>query len=210
MPYRLIFVGCCLLGLSELIRHLPTFSGWDMNLLDWMHTNRMPLLDSLATWLSYLGGMPFVLLFSLFWAIQLVCDKKYNTALFLGLAILSSSVIGWLLKWWIARPRPPEMYHLVNNYGDSFPSVHSVYAATLATCAVLIFHRHRYRRYIMLIAMIWLVLMGISRIYAGVHYPTDVLAGWSIGFIWISLLWLWFSPGSLSKNELILDKNLKR
>lgn len=210
MPYRLICVGCCLLGLSELIRHIPAFSGWDMTMIEWMRAYRTPQLDTLAIWLSSLGSMPFVLVFSLFWAVQQVCYKKYITALFISLAILSSSVIGWLLKWWIARPRPPEMYHLVNNYGDSFPSVHSVYAATLATCAVLIFYRHRYRLPIITLAVCWLVLMGISRIYAGVHYPTDVLAGWSIGFIWISLLWLWFNPSSSGKNELILDKNLKR
>lgn len=110
--------------------------------------------------------------------------------------------MGWLLKWWIARPRPQEMYHLVNSYGDSFPSVHSVYAATFACLAILIFDKHRSRAYIIWFAVLWLLLMGTSRVYLGVHYPTDVLAGWSIGLIWISLLWLGLRPQQFRQKQI--------
>ncbi len=58
-----------------------------------------------------------------------------------------------------------------------------------------------------MVSCFWLLSMGLSRVYAGVHYPTDVLAGWSIGFIWISLLWLW-KQSKLNNNKLFLDKAL--
>ncbi len=199
MPYRLICTGFGLLILSELIRHSSTFYHWDFVVVKWMSHYRIPLLNALATLFSQLGVMFFIFFMSLLWCLQQARQKKYALALFISLGVIGSSVIGWLLKWWIARPRPQEMYHLVNSYGDSFPSIHSIYAATLASLAILVFRQHRYRTYIIGLAIFWLVLMGISRVYAGVHYPSDVLAGWSIGFIWISLLWLWLRPGSLGK-----------
>lgn len=107
----------------------------------------------------------------------------------------------------IDRPRPLEFYHLVQSYGASFPSGHSLYAATLASLALLLCQQHRYRLFVILIATLWIMVMGISRVYLGVHYPTDVLSGWGIGLIWTSLLWLWLYQSNFN-NNLFLDQNL--
>ncbi|WP_150113861.1 phosphatase PAP2 family protein, partial [Acinetobacter baumannii] len=66
-------------------------------------------------------------------------------------------------------------------------------------------HKHNINSpYIVLISCLWFVCMGLSRIYAGVHFPTDVLAGWGIGFIWIALLWLWLlqTQSRLSRKQI--------
>ncbi len=71
---------------------------------------------------------------------------------------------------------------------------------------IMLCHKHNINSpYIVLISCLWFVCMGLSRIYAGVHFPTDVLAGWGIGFIWIALLWLWLlqTQSRLSKNKYI-------
>ncbi|EMQ4152348.1 phosphatase PAP2 family protein, partial [Acinetobacter baumannii] len=90
--------------------------------------------------------------------------------------------------------------------GASFPSAHSVYASTLACLAmIMLCHKHNINSpYIVLISCLWFVCMGLSRIYAGVHFPTDVLAGWGIGFIWIALLWLWLlqTQSRLSRKQI--------
>ncbi len=68
--------------------------------------------------------------------------------------------------------------------------VHSMYAATLACLAIFLSRPFPAHRYVVCIALLWMLMMGISRVYLGVHFPSDVLAGWSISIIWISLLYI--------------------
>ncbi|ENZ0764474.1 phosphatase PAP2 family protein, partial [Acinetobacter baumannii] len=69
--------------------------------------------------------------------------KKYITVIFISLGVIGSITMGWLLKWCVNRPRPPEAYHIVESYGASFPSAHSVYASTLACLAmIMLCHKH--------------------------------------------------------------------
>ena len=110
--------------------------------------------------------------------------------IFLGL--LGSSAIAWLLKFWFNRPRPELALQMVETYGASFPSAHSIYAATLSCLIMLIYHKHAQAKKIIFLACFWFIFMGTCRIYLAAHYPSDVLAGWSIAFIWIGLLWLAF------------------
>ncbi|EFF81723.1 PAP2 family protein, partial [Acinetobacter haemolyticus ATCC 19194] len=136
--------------------------------------------------------------------------KNYKSLVFIALSVIGSIAIGWLLKWGIDRPRPLEFYHLVQSYGASFPSGHSLYAATLASLALLLCQQHRYRLFVILIATLWIMVMGISRVYLGVHYPTDVLSGWGIGLIWTSLLWLWLYQSNFNNNLFFRSKSKLR
>ncbi|ENX39369.1 hypothetical protein F887_02860 [Acinetobacter sp. NIPH 2100] len=165
-------------------------------------------LNHVTILLSRLGGMPFLLFLTTFLCIYQIWMKNYKNVTFISLSVGGSIVIGWLLKWSIDRPRPLEFYHLVQSYGASFPSAHSLYAAILASLAMLLCRQHKHRNSVVLVSTLWFIAMGISRVYAGVHYPTDVLAGWGIGLIWTSLLWFWLFQSNFS-NNLFLDKKSK-
>ena len=167
-------------------------------------------LNQVTILLSRLGGMPFLLFLTTFLCIYQTWIKNYKNAIFIALSVGGSIVIGWLLKWGIDRPRPLEFYHLIQSYGASFPSAHSLYAATLASMFMLLYSAHKYRNSIILVSTLWFVFMGISRVYAGVHYPTDVLAGWGIGLIWTSLLWFWLYQGNFSNNVFLDNKSKLR
>lgn len=208
MPYWFLLLACAGLFCSSLVFVLPALQSWDTALVIELSQWRSEGLNGIASLLSVMGSSVCVIFFGLVWCLQLAYDKKYTTTIFVSAGIIGSSVLVWLLKWWIDRPRPLEIYHLVQNYGSSFPSAHSAYAASLAGLVLLVFYKHRYYRWIFFMANSWWLGMGISRIYLGVHYPTDVLAGWSMGFIWISLLWLGFGNYKPGKNNLFLDKNL--
>src|SRR5207245_2521008 len=98
------------------------------------------------------------------------------------------------LKWWFGRKRPEIVPHLVNVGSASFPSGHSMLALvtylTLGALLARFVARRRSRTYCVAVSLLLALLVGLSRVYLGVHYPTDVLAGWSAGLAWALPCWL--------------------
>ncbi len=201
MSYLYIWIGCIFFIFSGIGIFLSPIQQLDFMLVDWFFSHRTATLNTIALFLSKIGGMPFVLFFSLLWCFYLAWHKKYHHAVFISLGIGGSIVIGWLLKFAVNRPRPSNLYQLVESYGASFPSAHSLYAATLACLMILIFQTHPFQRFIVCFAVLWALVMGLSRIYLGVHYPTDVLAGWGMSLILVPALRLWLSHRRLGKTN---------
>ena len=210
MPHLLLCIGCFFLGLGVFGLVCFDTSTLDLLCVQALFEQRSFVLNQVTILLSRLGGMPFLLFLTTFLCIYQTWIKNYKNAIFIALSVGGSIVIGWLLKWGIDRPRPLEFYHLIQSYGASFPSAHSLYAATLASMFMLLYSAHKYRNSIILVSTLWFVFMGISRVYAGVHYPTDVLAGWGIGLIWTSLLWFWLYQGNFSNNVFLDNKSKLR
>lgn len=114
--------------------------------------------------------------------------------------VLGSTLSGWavtaVLKALFARERPTVVPHLAEVYTSSFPSGHSMMSAvvylTMGALLAQLSSKKRQKAYCLIVAGILTVLVGLSRVYLGVHYPTDVLAGWAAGLVWASLCWLFF------------------
>ncbi len=102
--------------------------------------------------------------------------------------------MSFLLKAAFDRPRPELVPHLMRAYFSSFPSGHSMMSAvvygTLGSLLSSLVTRRRLKFYFLAVAALVAGLVGVSRVYLGVHYPTDVLAGWSAGLAWSTLCWL--------------------
>jgi undecaprenyl-diphosphatase len=92
------------------------------------------------------------------------------------------------------RPRPELVSHLVEVQTSSFPSGHATLSAVVyLTIGALLAREQKSRRtrlYVMTVAILMALLIGCSRVYLGVHWPTDVLAGWAIGSGWAMLCWI--------------------
>jgi len=115
-------------------------------------------------------------------------EHKYRVALLLIVSIGTGILLSFLLKNGFDRPRPELVPHESYVYTSSFPSGHSMMSAivylTLATFLAQVQQRKRVKAYIFSIALIITISVGVSRIYLGVHWPSDVVAGWLAGIFW--------------------------
>lgn len=143
--------------------------------------------------ITSLGGATFVTLTTLIVAVYLLLQKKRRSLMLVLLATLGGGLLESVLKTLIARQRPGPLFQLMPEYSHSFPSGHSMMSAvvylSLAVLLARIQKRRAIRIYVIIVALFLTFIIGVSRIYLGVHYPTDVLAGWSLGLAWASFVW---------------------
>ena len=124
----------------------------------------------------------------------LLLQTRVRTALFVAITWLSGELLNTAMKHAFNRPRPTIVPHLREAFSTSFPSGHAMESAivylTLGTILMRVAESRVTKVYCLGIAILLTVLVGASRVYLGVHYPTDVLGGWIIGFVWASICWL--------------------
>lgn len=138
-----------------------------------------------------LGGVSLLTLITGLAAGYLLARRKLRTAAFLTFAVLSGAALSTLLKVGFVRPRPDLVAHLVDVHTASFPSGHAMNSAiTYLTLSALLARSEKDRRvriYLLSVGIGLTILIGLSRVYLGVHWPTDVVAGWCVGGAWAIL-----------------------
>ena len=157
--------------------------------------------------ISALGGYTLQWLFGTAGIAWLIAAGKRAEAGGIAVSLIGSSVIDGLLKSWIARPRPELVPHLVQVTNASFPSGHAmISSAVYLTLALMLaegIERDGWQGRAARVAVVAFfsslaVLIGMSRVYLGVHWPSDVLAGWCFGTAWALLVWRgdrWWKTG---------------
>lgn len=125
-------------------------------------------------------------------AAGLLIFRRYQGACFLVVNVVVFAVLGNpLVKHLVQRARPA-VHQLVHETSYSFPSGHAItvmvlWGSVIILLATTLPHHPHWRRLLIGLASIWIIVMGVSRVFVGVHYPTDVLAGWLLGFCCLTL-----------------------
>jgi undecaprenyl-diphosphatase len=143
--------------------------------------------------LTSLGSGPVLALFVLAVAGSLVVRRQLHALALLLVATVGGEGLNLALKDLFDRPRPDIALHLAPVDSPSFPSGHAMESAviyfTLAALLARLVEPRRLKLYFLGLAAVFSLVVGLSRVYLGVHYPSDVLAGWTAGLAWALLCW---------------------
>ncbi len=164
---------------------------FDTPLLLWLHTHSTPFFDSAMLALTWAGGVR-LLAFSVLLMGFLTWRKFRVQALFLLLAMTGTSLLNISMKAAFQRVRPDLWLSLSPEHDYGFPSGHSMLSCTFVLAMlVLVWNSDgsaTVKWTLTTLSLLFVVGVGLSRLYLGVHFPSDVLAGWSLSLAWIALL----------------------
>jgi undecaprenyl-diphosphatase len=143
--------------------------------------------------ITSLGGATVLTLMTIAVSGFLLIDAKRGAAILVLGSVIGGVLLSSILKLGIDRPRPDLVAHLVEVHTASFPSGHAMLSAvvylTLGGLLSRVESPRRIKIYVLSVAVMLTLLIGVSRVYLGVHWPTDVLAGWCAGATWAVLCW---------------------
>ncbi len=152
--------------------------------------------EEMARDVTALGSVAALLLFTATMAGYLYFVKQPWMASFVVVAVLSGTLTSVAMKSGFDRARPDLVPHETRIYTKSFPSGHSAMSSlvylTLGAVMARTERRRRAKVFLLTVPVLLSLLVGVSRVYLGVHWPTDVLAGWALGFSWAAASWLVF------------------
>lgn len=170
---------------------------WDDALLELAARYRGPdyaWLEEIGRDLTALGGIAVLTLLVVATCGYLLMVRKFHAMWLVIAATIGGLILSLVLKWAIGRDRPETFEHLSHVHTASFPSGHAMLSTivylTLGALLARIVSSRAIKLYFLLLAMLLAFLVGISRVYLTVHWPTDVLAGWLAGLVWAMLCWL--------------------
>ncbi len=161
---------------------------FDRSFLLWLHQFANPQLDRVMLFFTSLGNPPTVITIFLMTIAWLLLKRRSADGIRFAIACAGGVVINQEMKLFFAKPRPELWPRLVTDLTFSFPSGHAVGSMVVYgfIAYVLAKELQRYKRSIYAIASTIVIAIGLSRLYLGMHYPTDIIAGYGIGLLWLT------------------------
>lgn len=186
-----IVLGLAAIVLTQAVVHHGALATLDGPFRDWVIDHRNWFLTEVMVAASRFGSVPSLIVIALAAAAWLALRGRKDAALLVIGGSAGAFALGPVLKAIVERPRPALSDHVVFVDSWSYPSGHSLNSmAVLGLLTVLAVRARpgRVRRTLIIVLGVFLVaVVGFSRVYLGVHWPSDVLAGWLIGVLWLTI-----------------------
>ncbi|MQR94346.1 phosphatase PAP2 family protein [Fictibacillus phosphorivorans] len=160
---------------------------FDFSLREWMLSLRTESLNNIVLAFTHVGDAKVLAVLCLLGAIVLFIMKKWRNSLLLIGSILVSYGLNLLVKSLFQRERPQD-FRLLEEDGYSFPSGNAMVGTTFYLFAAVLLYQRFQKRWILVVGVILPFLLGLSRVYVGVHYPSDILAGFALGIVTVIVL----------------------
>lgn len=184
----LLFVGLWLpmWGFSEIADevHESDIIPFDEPILLWSQSIASPALDRFFVVVSDLGYLWFLVPANLVLVAGLALARRPRHSVFAAVALGGSALLNLAAKLIYSRERPALWESIIEETSWSFPSGHAMGAMTFAVVVLLLCWHTRARVLVAVAGLVFAVLVGYSRVYLGVHFPSDILAGWAAASVW--------------------------
>lgn len=189
--YKAIIVFICLLITMEMVYDLFAKEVMKRDIIGYRLISKYLISDitlPIAKFITNFGGVTGLLIISIISSSLLIINKKKLMGILIWVNLASSALLNQILKRLVQRPRPTE-YRLIEENGYSFPSGHSMVSAAFYGFFIYLIFKNVKNKYIKWSSItffsILIFLIGISRIYLGVHYTSDVMAGFVISISYL-------------------------
>lgn len=187
--FVLLFAGVLLplagfVALAEEVHELEAFY-FDAPLLWRMHDVARPSLDAAFVLISRIGYQWGVIPADILIVLVLLVRRRWREASFAALSFAGSALLNIASKQFFQRDRPTLWESIAPESTYSFPSGHAMGSMTLAAVLVLLAWNTRWRWPVLAFGVLFAGAVSLSRVYLGVHYPSDILAGWCAALVWV-------------------------
>lgn len=159
--------------------------GYDEQFLLALNERASPTLDTFFTFVTDLGGVLAVTLVTVGLLVYFLRKKLYYKTLLVAAGVGGAALLNVIAKASFARERPDLWGQLISESTFSFPSGHAMGSSALAFTVIALLWKTHWRIPALVLGGSYVFLIGFSRLYLGVHYPTDVLAGWTLSLVWV-------------------------
>lgn len=160
---------------------------FDKSLLLWIHQFATPTLDRVFLSITALGNPEIVIIIFVSTIVWLGMKKRYSDGIRFFIICSGGVLINSVMKLFFAKPRPELWPRLIAEHSCSFPSGHAVGSMVIYGFIAYLLGKEfqKYRVLIYAAAIMIIISIGVSRLYLGVHYPTDIIAGYGVGLLWL-------------------------
>lgn len=160
----------------------------DQAILNGINSYSSGFWDTFFVIVTQFGGSIAVVAITAALIALLALRRKYKKAIILGASVAGAAIINVVLKLIFARTRPDLWEQLVIETSNSFPSGHAMISTAIALAIIIICWSSRYRWPALILGVMYILVISFSRLYLGVHYPTDILAGWLVSSAWVIIV----------------------